>query len=747
MSMQSRLLDSQRPAKLLSFSRSQERATIQAIAYDAIFEKLPYHPWYSLDRNYATTQIHHMCSSLLTTMSKRSADDAEIEKLCAALEEAKTVSHKKSLCIAILREQVMGKRQCLCSAFGRDLVHVSSSSSACTAFPTIVAHKIGASDDSQESDVLIQLGDTGTGSLVNIELYTYTHDQCSLLQDLYNLKSGIENDDDEESQELPLLNDVQREQIIKSARTAKRFFSVIFKADSSPERGVELMDALSSEEMRHASFIAKYVRWSRLYSTCVISSSLLQYVLLDDLAQRVQSIREPPSIEAWCLQQCSKLRRAQTENHRLINEYQDYVLQAPGAAYLKHEADNIERALREKGVQLRVLLKSARQYAMLSVEAAGISRLRQYLLGVPARMNYDNPEYHVHEMLPDIVSQILRILGKFKGDSMYEGMRRDLVAWLPRLEITLDDFADCKIPKSVIKSWGADKAEEGILRGIASIVKGFRYPSPFWTTFLKLLREKGMPVNGVAKGLNMNNEIMVIMEPFIRQWRNRINGQIGDLTTSLNAPVQFILAQLRAHIENLTRHAELKSNASAALETRARRIGLAQGKLRTGLESKLRATYVHYKTETNVYAPVALAMKPFCDTVLDICGGRGAYARHCKGLQESLCAPEYPMQKFSAVMATNIAETLKERWAQCCRDLVSEVMAQLKGFREAADGLLDSGKFVKTQHQRLRDELHELLFVFKTGPVRAQQACPWLEAPDTGVLGKRKGQDDLLCGL
>lgn len=181
----------------------------------------------------------------------------------------------------------------------------------------------------------------------------------------------------------------------------------------------------------------------------------------------------------------------------------------------------------------------------------------------------------------------------------------------------------------VIKPWDSDKVEHIISERISDLVAAFRHPKPFYATFSKMLREQGIPVNGAAHGRNLNREIMKTAERYIKGWYGQTARSIADVATGLNAPVDAVLRDLRTHLEDLTQYPALKSQASKELETRARRIRLAQDKLETDLRGKLRATYLHYTTETHVLCPFALAMRPIYTTVvLDTPGGPGAYARH-----------------------------------------------------------------------------------------------------------------------
>lgn len=461
----------------------------------------------------------------------------------------------------------------------------------------------------------------------------------------------------------------------------------------------------------------------------------------------MNKIKEPLFCEAKKrLKETEILARARTEPNHHINDYRRYVLKSPGAAFLKREEEIIRGKLRQKDCDNDIRLVSARQYSLcleapygpeppkITAEATGIPRLRQYLLQLPARMNYETLQYHVYETLPDIVSQLQRILDKFNEDAVYGEMRDDLGTWLPITRNSLRNSTELLVEHTVLQPWD-EKAEQAILLSLKDIVQALVHPTPYYATFLKMIKEKGAPVNGKGKGWNFNNDILGTMDQHIQQWRDRMDGQIADLATRLEAPVQVVLRQLRTHLENMSdnpEHVLPKERASNAFETRTRRIGMAHEKLRTDLNDQLRATYAHYTTETHVRCPVALAMRPVYDSVLDVRGGPGAYHRHRQHLYECLCEPQAPDQNFAKVMATKITDTQKEVWTHCCEEYATEAMAQLEDFRRIADELLDSGGYVKADRREIRDQLRTLLPGFEEALIQIQKACPHLETSSAG---------------
>lgn len=287
---------------MLSFKQYKDRLeTMEPVGYDAASEKFPYHPWYALNHEKITTGIWQSCQSLLELTNNRSVGDTELDNLHTALEQAKTVSHRKVLCVAFLGEQGIGKSSLICSVLGRDLVQVSSSSSACTAFPTIIAYKDGASDDSQECDVIIQYLNEAEIEDCIIEQgrryrYAFPRKRQSAAMDSTRLgicvsqadeycgdgedrddeadkddddDAGDEEDevdededdseddsedgDDEEEEEM---DETEKEETLNSARTARDFFRIICNAGNSQGQQLRLEHSLEFDDIEGAEFIA-----------------------------------------------------------------------------------------------------------------------------------------------------------------------------------------------------------------------------------------------------------------------------------------------------------------------------------------------------------------------------------------------------------------------------------------------------------------------------------------------------------
>jgi hypothetical protein len=127
--------------------------------YDPTTENFPDHAWYDLDQELLRTTISRMCNKLGRPVVDSQIRDAEIADLLKNLDRAKTIPHPSEFNVAVVGNQGVGKSSMINALLNRDLVDASASSSACTAFATIIQHKVDASDDSDVSDLKVSFLD------------------------------------------------------------------------------------------------------------------------------------------------------------------------------------------------------------------------------------------------------------------------------------------------------------------------------------------------------------------------------------------------------------------------------------------------------------------------------------------------------------------------------------------------------------------------------------------------------------
>jgi hypothetical protein len=153
----------------------------------------------------------------------------------------------------------------------------------------------------------------------------------------------------------------------------------------------------------------------------------------------------------------------------------------------------------------------------LSPEATGIPRLRRYLFHLPAQTNFRTLHHHVFETLPDIATQIQRILEKFEDDDRYTEMREHLEKQLPVIRTCTEALAKSLPEERVEEPFADPGAELYICSRLTQFVQTLGSPLVYYPTFFKMLRENGIPTNGKGLGRNLNNDILSTMIDFINK--------------------------------------------------------------------------------------------------------------------------------------------------------------------------------------------------------------------------------------
>lgn len=215
--------------------------------------------------------IHELCAPLLEVVCEHPPDDEEVFNLATALQTANIIPRGQRFYAAFLGEQGIGKSSTINAVFSRRLVNVSASSSACTAYPTIITHKIGAADNTDESDVRVEY-------LSSDEIKECALEQARRYRDAFPrkrrqagnqvveevLQIGLEEElSDEEDDEDPVQSvpagdgpprRTIRPSVLRGAKTAKTFFEIIFGAENSEERIRALQDYLDYLNIQHVTF-------------------------------------------------------------------------------------------------------------------------------------------------------------------------------------------------------------------------------------------------------------------------------------------------------------------------------------------------------------------------------------------------------------------------------------------------------------------------------------------------------------
>lgn len=253
--------------------------------YDPSIEPLPDHLWYALDQQVLIDTIIQMCDNLGRPVIDCQIDDPEIADLLKSLARAKKVPQPEKVNVAVVGNQGIGKSSTINALLNRDLVDASASSSACTAFATIIEHKEGAEDHTDVSDLKVTF-------LEIAEIRDFIEEHIRRYADVYTPTEFVHSDDvDEEPEEDPSASEIadgstseedvsdsdfsdasdgpvanRKKQkkvskaVQKSADTAEQFFRILFNAQSDDLKEAELQNWLNGPHLEDGRFLDHCVK-------------------------------------------------------------------------------------------------------------------------------------------------------------------------------------------------------------------------------------------------------------------------------------------------------------------------------------------------------------------------------------------------------------------------------------------------------------------------------------------------------
>jgi hypothetical protein len=405
-----------------------------------------------------------------------------------------------------------------------------------------------------------------------------------------------------------------------------------------------------------------------------------------------------------------------------VRAYKEYILREARRAFIEREAAIVEQQMQTKHVE--VLSVSAREYALcvdplqdeepkISPEATGIPALRRYLFTLPAQTNYRTLHHHVFETLPDLVVQIKRILDKFSNSEDYTRMRVLVIEQLAKLREMLESLAT-SLPREHVESPWTASDRHVIIPKLTSIINDLAQPAVYYSTFEKMLRENGIPVNGKALGRNLNEEILATMSNYIETWNVKMMTQIETLAAKLESPLGILQKNVKDCIGEFSGNPDLKQAADDALDRTSRRLGMAYGKLSAALTSTLRENYLHFTTEINIECPFAQELKPVYQDTLQQQGGSGAYARKRNHLSQAITyKSSQTTATFVERMEAQIIKRQVDGWSRCCDDFVKEVIALLEEYERITRELLDDEAHTSPEFGQAQERLKAALPLFE----------------------------------
>lgn len=215
--------------------------------YDSSKEQFPDDPWYTLEYEDITMKIGNLCDRLAKPLQEYASLEPGIQDLIDAAQAAKILPSITKLCLAVLGEQGAGKSTLVNALLDRKLLERSGGTKSCTAYATVIEHKVGADDKTQLSDINVEFLDEK-------EIKITVKEQILRWVEVYPGFDDDESDADgssaeESTSERDFVDQHFQKKFSKkltkklklSTETAKEFFRIIFdtKNDENTDQWLE----------------------------------------------------------------------------------------------------------------------------------------------------------------------------------------------------------------------------------------------------------------------------------------------------------------------------------------------------------------------------------------------------------------------------------------------------------------------------------------------------------------------------
>jgi hypothetical protein len=399
-------------------------------------------------------------------------------------------------------------------------------------------------------------------------------------------------------------------------------------------------------------------------------------------------------------------------------------------AYIEREIGLVKTQLGEKGITevfpVAAMVystwknRSRRDDPVLTAEQSGIPALRRFLFVLPAKRNYTDYYEHVFETLPAFRTKAGCVAEKHVEDKTYGEMRHNFKQTVPILEQELHELSAAQIETLIAKPWLPSERKD-IYNAIRDLIwRDWIQARIHFGGFAKMIRERGIPMNGKYAGHNLNADLVATMVPYIEAWYKNMLPNSEQLTQCLEQPILGLLAKVTDNITATEADPDLKTRALSALGDARRRITTARSALLIELETALRDTRIHFTTEIDILCPLAKIMKSVFKDAQHVPAGAGVYEKQRLCIANAITpdpknsesVPKFPLAEK---MEGRVVKRLKKAWKTCCSTFITRVIAHLNDFSATTERLLVNEAYWTEEHRSARKVLKGLLREFDKG--------------------------------
>lgn len=214
-----------------------------------------------LDYESVIGQVNEMLDEIILGLKRYAANHLVIKALIEGAERAKKLLDLEKRRMAVLGQQAAGKSSLLSALLARALLEICGGRKSATAFPVVIIHKQGATDDTKLSDIITEWVEKDQWRAHVSEYSKRWGDVHPGSQDEGSEEVEEESSDNDEDSDLEpeeVVPDIPKPRKTPErqlgASTAKEFFQLIFNVEEDKAAKKILEHRLYNTDIRQGDF-------------------------------------------------------------------------------------------------------------------------------------------------------------------------------------------------------------------------------------------------------------------------------------------------------------------------------------------------------------------------------------------------------------------------------------------------------------------------------------------------------------
>lgn len=416
-------------------------------------------------------------------------------------------------------------------------------------------------------------------------------------------------------------------------------------------------------------------------------------------------------------------------SERQFEDYKKYLEGDAQQEFIKKRETIIVQSLQEKldVANLNVRSVSAGKYsATLSRRAtvdwtadeSRIPRLREYSLTLTSTINSEDYRKSCFETVPDAINRIANAIKKYENDEGYAKTRRKIMEKIKHLGSVMNNEWNTCITAKLPQAWAeSTRNHPPVTQAINKIQAWSKLLT--WSTFDKVMRDGGIPINSKAKAfegrciVNLNYDISEQMLEAFEEWKNLLEQNTEAFTRLLEQTIADVNGEVCGLMDCLRGNDALRHQATAVWAREKDKINrLIAEKLPAQLKKAAENTHKLTTMETDSETLIAELNAALYLKASQVLRGSGLHKRQMKILTNGLEKRDRQGKAFADRLQDAVVEIAERELQHAYDGFTHEVLGIYEGFaRIMGDFLFTTSEYTRAELE-MREQLGEL--------------CPWL---------------------